>query len=215
MPVTGLLRHGEVAGGTRFRGRSDDPLTPEGWRRMAAALADKRLRVTGLEGVHGLDGRVPSLQGGTGSVPEDQSPVAIHSWERIVTSPLRRCAAFARDWGERHGIAVSTDERLAELDFGDWEGRTPAEIHATDPQALGRFWTDPWRHPPPGGESLEDFRRRVLAAWHDWNRRQGNILFITHGGVIRLLLWHRRRWPPQRIMEIQVGHGELVLLEAD
>ncbi len=206
MPVTGLLRHGEAAGGTRFRGPSDDPLTPEGWRQMAAALADKRLLVTGL------DGRVPSLQRSTVSLPECRSPVA--AWERIVTSPLRRCAAFARDWGERHGIAVSTDERLVELDFGDWEGRTPAEIHATDPQALERFWTDPWQHPPPGGESLADFRRRVLAAWHDWNRRQENILFITHGGVIRLLLWHRRRWPPQRIMEIQVSHGELILLEA-
>ncbi len=35
-----LLRHGEAEGGDRFRGSTDDPLTPHGWAQMAAALGD-------------------------------------------------------------------------------------------------------------------------------------------------------------------------------
>lgn len=36
----GLLRHGEVEGGNRFRGRTDDPLTATGLAQMHAAIAD-------------------------------------------------------------------------------------------------------------------------------------------------------------------------------
>ncbi len=173
MPVTALLRHGEVIGGTRFRGRSDDPLTPKGWRQMETALASPR-------------------------------------WTQVVTSPLRRCADFARDWGARHQLPVTVEPRLAELDFGAWEGRTPAEVHARWPAALARFWNDPWQHPPPEGEDLTAFSQRVQAAWRDWHSQPGDILFVTHGGVIRMLLAHLHDWPRQRLLEIDVGYGERV-----
>lgn len=35
-----MLRHGEVQGGPRYRGRTDDPLTPKGWQQMERQTSD-------------------------------------------------------------------------------------------------------------------------------------------------------------------------------
>ncbi len=177
MSHIGLLRHGEVAGGTRFRGRLDDPLTPHGWRQMRDALA--------------------------GDGP----------WQAVVSSPLQRCAAFARDWAEERDLPLVLDGRLAEIDFGAWEGHTVAEIHAREPEALGRFWSDPVNHPPPGGESLAVFSRRVLSAWEEIQADGRDTLVVTHGGVIRVLLCRLRGLELSAAPGLEVGHGALVRVE--
>src|SRR3569833_5018 len=47
-------------------------------------------------------------------------------WQAIITSPLLRCAAFARALAERHGLPVQVEPRFKEIGFGAWEGHTPA-----------------------------------------------------------------------------------------
>ncbi len=177
-----LLRHGETPGGSRFRGRLDDPLTERGWEQMWAAV-------------------------GPGAGDGEGFPV----WDGIVTSPLARCADFARALSQRRGIPLRMDPRLAELDFGDWEGRTAAELMATEAEALGRFWADPVAHPPPGGEPLLAFQARVLAAWEELVRqdRGDRTLVISHGGVIRVILCQVLGYPLRRLLELEVGHASL------
>ncbi|MBF0263335.1 MAG: histidine phosphatase family protein, partial [Magnetococcales bacterium] len=75
-------------------------------------------------------------------------------WEQIITSPLIRCAAFAHALGERMKLTPRIDPRLREMSFGDWEGRTSAELLATDGDRLTRFWRNPLENPPPGGDNL-------------------------------------------------------------
>lgn len=133
-------------------------------------------------------------------------------WDAIVTSPLSRCAVFAQSLARRLDIPLEVDERLREIHFGDWEGRSYAEVMATAPLALSRFMSDPQRHPPPGGESVEAFRARILAAL--WERLKPSnlgrrLLFVTHGGVIRVLLCHVRHWPLARLFEIDMPHASL------
>lgn len=177
-----LLRHGETLGGSRFRGRLDDPLTKRGWEEMWATV-----------GPGGRDGQ------------EDQA------WDGIVTSPLARCADFARALSQQMGIPLSLDPRLAELDFGDWEGQTAADLMAADAEALGRFWADPVAHPPPRGEPLLAFQGRVLAAWDELLRqdRGDRTLVISHGGVIRVILCQVLGYPLGRLLELDVGHASL------
>src|SRR5690606_17024528 len=88
-------------------------------------------------------------------------------WDAIVTSPLSRCAAFAESLAVKLGIPSEIDERLREIHFGAWEGRSYAELMATAPGALTRFLGDPFRHPPPEAERLEAFRQRTLDALRD------------------------------------------------
>lgn len=65
-------------------------------------------------------------------------------WDRLVSSPLQRCARFAEELGVRLALPVSLDPDLQELHFGAWEGQSAAALMATDAEALGRFWADPY-----------------------------------------------------------------------
>ena len=175
-----LLRHGETAGGTCYRGTTDDPLTAAGWEQMRAAVNDNA------------------------------------RWEGIVTSPLRRCAEFARALARQRSIPLTLDERLAEMHFGAWEGRSTAELMSADPEALARFWDDPVTHTPPGAEPLARFATRVLATWNGIVRDHPGrrVLLVTHGGVIRVILSHVLRRPVERLLELDVGHAALHRLRA-
>lgn len=110
-------------------------------------------------------------------------------WDAIVSSPLQRCAAFARELAAARGLSLRLEARLAEYHFGDWQGVPIETLAAEQGDALGRFWADPLTYPPPGAESLAQFRQRLSAAL-DAIVAEGaaaRVLVITHGGAIRLL----------------------------
>lgn len=134
--------------------------------------------------------------------------------EVVITSPLARCADFARALARRHALTLQVDARLRELDFGAWEGRTADEIEQAAPGALRRFYADPWRHGPPAGESLEHLSARVLAAWREGCALRGRALVITHGGPIRVILCHALRLGGKKFGYIDVPYGKLYSLTA-
>ncbi len=135
-------------------------------------------------------------------------------WDRIVSSPLQRCASFARELAKRSAIPYTLDARLREIHFGAWEGRTTANVHAATPDALQRFWTDPTTFTPPEAESLLAFQTRVLACWQrlQQSHEGQRLLIVTHGGVIRVLLCHLLEHPLARLQEFPVAHGALLRL---
>jgi len=132
-------------------------------------------------------------------------------WEAISSSPLIRCAAFARDLAERLVCPLAIAPGFTEISFGVWEGRSVAEVHAADPQALGQFWRDPVAHPIPGGEPVADFDRRISAAWttllDQYHGR--HVLLVAHGGTIRMVLRQLLEIPLQRIWRIEAPFASL------
>ncbi len=139
------------------------------------------------------------------------SAVEEQCWDHIISSPLIRCADFACSLATKHSILVEHDERIKEMHFGAWEGRTAVQIMDADPDALSDFWNDPLQNTPPQAERLLDFQARVLSAWHDImvQHRGQHILLVTHGGVIRVILCHLQQRPLQRLLELEVGHASL------
>lgn len=138
-------------------------------------------------------------------------------WDALVSSPLQRCAAFARELAERHGLPLHLESDLRELHFGAWEGRSAAELMQTDSEALGQFWADPYAFTPPAGEPMAQFEARVLAALARLCREFSGqrVLLISHGGVLRLLLARARGLPREQLLQVEVGHGDLFALEVD
>ena len=137
-----------------------------------------------------------------------------HPWDTIISSSLSRCQAFASEVAGRHSLPLETDTRLVELGFGEWEGRTAAELMRSDPDILARFWQDPLNHPPPGGERLGAFRERIVAAWDDLlTRHRGqHLLVVCHAGTIRLLLSHVLDMPLDRMFRINVPNAGITRL---
>jgi alpha-ribazole phosphatase len=111
------------------------------------------------------------------------------TWDIIVASTLQRCAAFARELALARGLPLRLDARLAEYNFGRWQGVPIEKIAEEQGDALGRFWADPVAHPPPGAETFDAFRDRLSAALDDVAAEavDQRVLVITHGGAIRLL----------------------------
>jgi broad specificity phosphatase PhoE len=139
------------------------------------------------------------------------SAVEEGSWDRVITSPLSRCADFAKAFAESRSIPFEVVIDLHEVDFGDWDGRSAEDIWAEDAEALQRFWQDPITGTPLGGEPLGNFQKRVMLAWSDIisEYRGERLLIITHGGVIRVILCELQELPLERLLEIEVPHASL------
>ena len=75
----------------------------------------------------------------------------------VVTSPLRRARQTADAIAAACGAPVEVDERLVELDYGEWDGRALADV---PPDAWSAWRADP-NFAPPGGESLVAVTERI------------------------------------------------------
>ena len=138
-------------------------------------------------------------------------------WQRIVTSPLARCKAFALELGARHRIPVSEDTRLMEVGFGVWEGKTRQELETEVPGQVSRFYLDPVKHRPPGAEPLDVFTARVQAGFEDLLEKHAglNILVVAHAGVIRAVIAHVLGAPVESMYRIQVDNAGISRLVLD
>ena len=123
----------------------------------------------------------------------------------VLSSPLKRALLTAGPAAEACGLKPETDERLRELDFGAWEGKTFDEIRSSDPERAESFLRSA-QHGFPGGEPLEDGAGRILAVFEDLRRSRAGetVLVVAHNTLLRLGLCavlgvplgeYRRRFP--------------------
>jgi broad specificity phosphatase PhoE len=116
------------------------------------------------------------------------------SFERVISSPLERAFETARLI--RPNDEVEPEPRLAEADYGAWEGLTIDRIEAGWPDVRTRWEEDPARVAPPDGENGRDVGRRVRALLREliaWSDRIGTgvdhrVLLVGHSTVNRVLL---------------------------
>jgi broad specificity phosphatase PhoE len=108
--------------------------------------------------------------------------------ELIVTSHLLRARETAELIHEELGGALPliVDPRLAETHRGEWETRRFTSIMREEPALWEHYREHPETFRFPGGESLFEQQRRVLACLRDCVLDGRTALLVTHGGSIRL-----------------------------
>ena len=87
-------------------------------------------------------------------------------------------------------MAPTIVPELREIDFGEWEGLSWAEIESRD-GAYARRWLEAWRNlPAPGGEPFAAFQSRVLTQENHLLAvtSQKCTAVVTHAGVMRVVL---------------------------
>ena len=78
----------------------------------------------------------------------------------IISSPIARTRETAKVIADQLGLSVSTEDDIAEIAFGEWDGHTNQEVAARWPEQYNA-WRGDVQIAPPGGESLEEFDVRV------------------------------------------------------
>jgi alpha-ribazole phosphatase len=116
----------------------------------------------------------------------------------VWSSPLQRCRKLA----ELLNPNLIVDERLMEMDFGAWEGRSWDDIPRPE---LDAWAADVAGYAPPGGESPFALQQRALDFVAALKVQEAVI--VTHAGVIRTLLAHWQGLPPARWTELVFGYG--------
>lgn len=132
-------------------------------------------------------------------------------WQAIVSSPLRRCAEFASELSVELGVPASEWPDFQEIAFGEWEGCTVEELMEEQSEALQAFWQDPVASGPPGGERLDEFSERVMAAWAEFIAAHvgEHVLLVAHGGVIRVILAKCLGMPLANLYRIDVPYASM------
>ena len=112
-------------------------------------------------------------------------------WDRILSSDTGRALETAELINETLRIPIHPEPRLREMNWGLWTGKTMAQLRQETPRLLAEQEANGWGFCPPGGEVLETVwqrsRQALLEAAGKWPGNQ--ILVITHGGVIKSLLY--------------------------
>ena len=134
---------------------------------------------------------------------------ANRQWQMVISSPLRRCSAFASAWCEQRHLPLQIHPAWMEIDFGDWEGQTADWIATQHPDALRDFYADPFRYTPPNAESYSDFIGRIRQGWEEVLVKHAGqkILIVTHAGVIRALLSLLLGIPAVQSLQLDVPHA--------
>jgi len=136
-------------------------------------------------------------------------------WGRVVGSPLRRAHDTARALAAPLGLAVATDPRWAEFDFGEWDGQ---RVDALAPAALAAFHADPLGHPPPGGEAWDAFGARIAAALGallDAGEDARPVLVVSHAGALRMALSQACGLPLPALWSLRIDYGTRLRLRVE
>jgi broad specificity phosphatase PhoE len=109
------------------------------------------------------------------------SGLATSGATEVWTSPLQRAADTAREIATALAAPLEIDERLVELDYGEWDGRRFGEVDAAEWAA----WRADPSFAPPGGESLASVGARVAAFCTERLRSDATIVAVSHVSPIK------------------------------
>lgn len=132
----------------------------------------------------------------------------------VLASPLLRARQTADAVAARLDAPMETDERLIEMDFGEWDGLTFDEARALHPELHEKWVKDPTLT-TPGGESLQKLHRRVKKLREELQRDHPgkNILVVTHLTVIKSLLRQGLDGGPQLFRRIFLDLASISIVE--
>ncbi|MDP9342636.1 MAG: histidine phosphatase family protein [Actinomycetota bacterium] len=161
-----LIRHGRVD----FQSR-DFRISPRG-RQWDPPLGER-----GLQQAQRLAARLVHME----------APPVVYS------SPFVRCRQTIEPYASRAGFTPIFEEELGEVFVGAWEGLSFEEIISEDEELARKFRDQEAMFSlAPGGETGEQLRTRVVTVVEAILERhpEGDVLMVTHGGVINAYLGH-------------------------
>jgi len=144
--------------------------------------------------------------------------------DALYCSPQQRAQETAAPMALALNIEIRTRDALREMDFGQWENRSRADLAREYPHELTEWERGSWMAHPPGGETQQAVVARVVPCIIDiLTAHVGQtVVVVTHKSALRLLIGHLLnitstesrylRLDPASISELRVTRGEVELV---
>ncbi|MBP1641320.1 MAG: hypothetical protein H6Q17_2903 [Bacteroidetes bacterium] len=124
----------------------------------------------------------------------------------VFSSPLSRCRILAGKLAA--GQSLMIDERLCELDFGDWEMKPWSEIYESE--AGKRWFADYINTACPNGRSYMEMVHDLKSFLDDLKQRDyQQVVIVTHAGVLRILIALLENKTTEETFETALHYGEI------
>ncbi len=123
----------------------------------------------------------------------------------VYSSPISRCTRLASYLYP--GLEFQRDDRLKEINFGDWELMEWGKIDRKD---MDRWSSDFINIAPPNGENLKSLNERAVSFVKDVIHKHpdnATIAVVTHSGIIRCLLSYFLEIPLTKIFRFKLHFG--------
>jgi broad specificity phosphatase PhoE len=135
--------------------------------------------------------------------------------EGFYASDLKRAWETAQAIGAAIGLDPEPAAGLREIYLGAWEGLRTEELAQRFPDAWARWNEEPDWDVVPGGEGAEPFERRVATALDAIFERhvRGDILVVTHGGVIQVALHRVVGRPSHGLFPFKIQNASISVIE--
>jgi broad specificity phosphatase PhoE len=157
-----------------------------------------------LSGAHTGRTDIPLTEEGRKQAASLRTLLAAHRFALVLSSPLQRSLDTCRLSG--FGESVQIDSNLLEWDYGQYEGRTTADIHKERPD-----WVL-WRDGVPGGEAIEQVATRAGAVLRRAMQADGDTVLFAHGHVLRILTACWLELPPSDARLFALGTASVSVL---
>jgi broad specificity phosphatase PhoE len=108
----------------------------------------------------------------------------------VYSSPLTRARDTAEAVAASQGLAVSVDQRLVDMSFGEWEGKPLPQVESAWPDLYRAWLTSPALFRAPGGESLPQVRARAWSLVEEVAHRhaRGGVALVSHRVPCKLIM---------------------------
>jgi broad specificity phosphatase PhoE len=133
----------------------------------------------------------------------------------VYASPLERARTSAEKIAKPHRLPVRVAPAFRELGFGEWEGRTRADVAAAYPALLETWQMAPATFTAPGGESLATVSERVAAGIEELRAEHDgqSVVLVTHAVVTRLIVLDALGLGPTRLWSVDSSPAGITELE--
>ncbi|GAU77649.1 alpha-ribazole phosphatase [Fusibacter sp. 3D3] len=134
--------------------------------------------------------------------------------EAIYCSDLMRSYDTAKEIGLQNELHVQVITAFKEINLGQWEGETFAEIARCYPEAFQARGQDIGYFRPPEGESFIDLSKRVLPIFEKIIRQDNkSVVIVGHAGVNRMILCNLLNIQMKNMFKISQNYGGINIIQ--
>jgi broad specificity phosphatase PhoE len=133
---------------------------------------------------------IPLTAGGIKMAEQFAEAYKSYDWKGVYCSPLLRTRQTLAPLQSLLTSPVNFRDGLREINYGEWELKSAAEIKEKDPESMKKFHEDGDVFSPPGGETATAVLNRVNSVLDEVRKDhlEGDILFVSHRTTLRVLL---------------------------